>query len=97
MINTEYRCEHIGVVAILADIRGLNVRRGFAGRFRAVMTIEAASGDVDVIEIRWQPTRSRMAVIAIVATGNVGQVFAGCRKTVVASPTSANYLCVIDC
>lgn len=56
VINAEHRRKHIGVVAILANIRGLDVRRGFAGRLSAIVAIEAGSGDVDVIEICWQPT-----------------------------------------
>ena len=51
VIDGQRRCKHIGRVAVLADIRCLNVCRIFAGCVRTVMTADAVTGDVDVIEI----------------------------------------------
>ena len=43
MIDGEYRHEHIGVVAVLADIAGLYVRGALAGRLHTVMAARAVA------------------------------------------------------
>lgn len=50
------------VVAVFAHIGGLNVGSILARRFGAVMAAHTVAGDVDVIEIRWDPARRVMAV-----------------------------------
>ena len=55
VINGKDGRKHIGVVAIFANVAGLNVGWSFAGRVYAVMAIKTVAGNVDVIEIRWQP------------------------------------------
>jgi hypothetical protein len=52
MINCKHGCKYIGVVAILADIRGLDVGEVLAGCIRAVMAVNTISGDIQMIEIR---------------------------------------------
>ena len=52
VIDEQHRCKHICRVAVLTDIRCLNVCRILANCVRAVMTADAIAGDVDVIEIR---------------------------------------------
>jgi len=52
VVDGEYGREHVGIVAILADIARLYVGRILAGRFNAIVAIDAASGDVDMIEVR---------------------------------------------
>ena len=51
VIDSHHGDPEIRGVAILADIRRLNVRRSFAGRLRAVMAAYAIAGDVQVVEI----------------------------------------------
>ena len=52
VIHSHHGRKHISGVAILADIRCLNVRRVFADCFCAVVTADTVTGDVQVIEIR---------------------------------------------
>ena len=63
----------------------------------AVMTIDAVARDIGVIEIRRNPRRGRMAIIAVVAARNVRQVFAGCRCAVMAGHAGPDNMRVIHC
>jgi len=51
VIDGKRWCEHIGVVAVLANVGGLYMCRGLAGGVGAVMAVDAVTRDVDVIEI----------------------------------------------
>ena len=82
-------------MAIFADVAGLDVCRGLAGCLRTVMAAEAIARNIDVIKVRGEPAGSGMAVIAIVATGDVRGMLAGGRDAVVARAAGANDLCVI--
>jgi len=79
----------IDAVAILANGRRLNVRCILTSRVDTVMAAGAVTGDIDVIEICRQPGHGRMAVVAIVATGEVVEVLTGCRDTVMTGPAAA--------
>ncbi len=57
MIDGENRRENVGVMAVLADIAGLDVRRVLAGRFHAVVAVDTVASDVDMVEVRGQPSR----------------------------------------
>ena len=52
VINGHYRREYVGRMAVLTNIRGLNVRRILAHCIRAVVATHAIAGDIDVIEVR---------------------------------------------
>ena len=52
VIDDHYRRENIRRVAVLTNIRRLNVRLILANRIRAVVTAHAIARDIDVIEIR---------------------------------------------
>ncbi len=84
MIDGHHWYEYIGVVAIFANVRSLNVRQILANGVHAVMAISTISSDVQVIEICRQPTHSAVTVIAVVAAGYVRQVLAEGNDTVVA-------------
>ena len=60
------------------------------------MTTTAVVHDVDVVEVRRDPGGRRVTVIAVIAAGNVGRVFAGGRNTIVAGIAGAVDLRVID-
>ncbi len=47
--------ERIGVMAVFADIGGLDVRRAFTGGLGTVVAADAVSGDVGVVEGRGHP------------------------------------------
>ncbi len=55
MIDSVGRCENVGIVAILADIRRLNVCRALADGINAVVTTGTVVNDTQVIEIRRSP------------------------------------------
>jgi len=76
VIDLHHWYEYIGVVAILANVRSLNVRQILANGIHAVMAINTISSDVQVIEIGRQPAHSAVTVIAVVATGYMRRVFA---------------------
>lgn len=84
VIDGKYRGPDVGRVAVLADVAGLYVCRSLARRLDAVVAARAVARDVDVVEVGRQPGDRRMAVVAIVAAGNVGRVLASGRDTVVA-------------
>lgn len=78
------RYPDIRCVAVFADVAGLYMGLRLARRVGTVVAAEAISRDVDVIEIRRQPACCRMAVVAVVAAGNVCRVFAGRGEAIVA-------------
>lgn len=69
-------------MAVLADVAGLYVCRGLARGLGSVVAAEAIARDIDVIEVRGHPTGCRMAVIAVVATGDMRGILAGRGCTV---------------
>ena len=94
--------DHVGrhkrhvVVAVLADIGGIDMRRMLARRIGAVMAADAVGGDVGVIEVGRDPRVGRVAVVAVVAARNVGRVLARGGGAVMAGEAGANDLRVID-
>jgi len=52
MVNGKYGRKHIGVVAVFADIAGLDMIRRLAGSVHAVMAVDAVADDIYVIEVR---------------------------------------------
>ncbi len=66
----------ICAVAIFADVGRLWVQWPLAGRVCSVMAAGTIVDNIGMIEIRWQPGDSGMAVIAIVAAGDMRWVFA---------------------
>ena len=72
----------VRVVAILADIRRLDVIEIFTRRVSAIVAAGAIARDIDVIEIGGQPASGRVAVIAIRATGDMARMLADRRDTV---------------
>ena len=76
MIDHVDRREQNTVVAVLADVGGLDMRGVLADRLSAVMAAYAITRDIDVIEIGRQPTVRRMTIIAGIPAGNMRRVFA---------------------
>ena len=71
-------------VTVLADIRCQYMRRVFAGRVYAVVTVMAVAGDIHMIEVGGKPCNRRVAVVAIVAAGNMRRMFSSRDRAVVA-------------
>ena len=96
VIDSDYRRPQVRGVAVLADIRRLNVRQTFADCIRAVMAADTGACDVVVIEIRGQPGDGTVAIVAGVAAGDMGRVLPGSGGAVMTGATGAQYLGVID-
>ncbi len=95
VINISYGCPDIRAVTIFADVGRLWVQWTLASRVRSVMTAAAVIDNVCVIEIGRQPRDSRVAVIAVIAAGDMRWVFANGYHTVMARATSPNNLSVV--
>ena len=67
MVDSKNRHEYIGVMAVLADIAGLDVCRTLANCLDPIVAVDTIAGDVHVIEVRRQPAKSRMAVVTGIA------------------------------
>ena len=96
VIDRKHGREHVGSVAVLANIAGLDVRLVFAGRFCTVVAADAIAADICVVEIRRQPADRRVAVVAIIAARYMRRMLAGCRGAVVARATGPQYLRMVD-
>lgn len=71
-------------VTVFAHICRQDMLRPLTGRVDPVMAANAIIQDIDVIEIGRRPRNRRMTVIAIVAAGDMGWVFAFRDDSVVA-------------
>lgn len=96
MVNHEGRREHIGVVAVLANVCCRNVCLILARRFDTVVAVDAIADDIDVIEIRGYPAGCRMAVIAGIATRYVIRSFTSRGESIVARSAGPGHLRMID-
>ena len=96
VIDQVCRSPDINAVAILTNSRCLNVHRILASRVDTVMAAGAVTADIDVIEISRQPGHGRMAVVTIVAAGEMVEVLTGCRDAIVTGSTTTKYLRMID-
>lgn len=96
MVYGIYRRKYVGIVAVLADVCGRDVRRGFAGGLGTVMAAHAVTGDIDVVKIRRYPSCGRMTVIAVVAAVNMCRGLAGRGDAIMTGAAGAKYLGVID-
>ena len=83
-------------MAKLAGISREDVCRPLAGRIGAVVAADTIASDICVVEVCRNPGGRRVAVIAIVATGYVGRVFARRDYAVVAGRTRTDDLCMVD-
>lgn len=51
VVHREDRCKDVGIVTVLANITGLNVRQVLTNRLDAVMTVNTTSGDIQMVEV----------------------------------------------
>lgn len=52
MIDREYGGEQVGVMAVLTNVAGLDVRWMFADGIAAIVAAHAVAADVDMVEVR---------------------------------------------
>ena len=83
------------VVAVLADVRRIDMRGVLAGCVGTVMAADAVVRNVDVVEVRRNPGVRRMAVVAVVATRQVRRVLAFGSVAIVAGEACTDHLRVI--
>ena len=83
MVDCENRRKYVARVTVFAQICGLNMGRVLACRIGAVVTTDAISCDVDVIEICRQPGHCRMAIITIDTARYMCRTLSGCGKAIV--------------
>ena len=96
MVDDVCRREDNVVVAVLADIRGLDMRRVFTDRIAAVMATETVIHDICVIECCRYPPDGRMAIVAVISTGDMCRRFPRRNCTVVASRAGTHHLGVVN-
>ncbi len=96
VVDGERGYPRVRIMAVLADVTGLNMSRILASRIHTIVAAEAIAGNVHVVEVGRQPARRRMAVVAIVAARDVCRMFAGRRHAVVAGAAGSEHLGVID-
>lgn len=84
MIYRIYRRPYIGVVAVFANVAGLDVGRVLALRLCTVMAAEAVSHNVYMVEVCWNPASRCMTIIAGVTAGYVRRILAGGGHAIVA-------------
>ena len=96
VINGNNRRPDIRAVAIFADVGGLRVQWTLAGRVCSVMAADAVVDNVRVVKIRGQPRDSSMAVVAIIAAGDMRWMLANGYHTIMTRAASPNNLSVVD-
>lgn len=85
MINPNHRYPSRVAMAILAHIRGEDVRGVFTSRYRAIMAAETTACGSGMIKVGWYPGIGRMAGFTIAATLNVQRMFTGGNGAVMAA------------
>lgn len=95
MVNGVCRRPNDIVVAILANSRCSNVGRVLAGCADAIVAAAAIVEDAGMVEVGWYPAEGRMAVVAIIAAGNVSGVLTARNQAVVTRSTASQDLCMV--
>ncbi len=90
VIDEGSRLPQRSVVAVFANISGLDMRQALTGRFHAIVTASATAGDARMVKNGGSPGRGLMAVITLLAAGEMGGIFSRCNNTVVAGPTTSS-------
>ncbi len=70
--------------------------RIFAGCDAAVVAANAVAVYICMIKVRGQPGYGRVAVVAIIATRDMGRMFACRRDAIVTRTAATQYLCMVD-
>ena len=83
-------------MTVLAHFGGIDMCDVLAGGDGAVVTTGAVADHRGVIEVRRQPGIGGMAVIAVIAAGDVIDILTQRGGAVVATRTQPQYLQVID-
>ena len=82
-------------MAILTNIRCLNVDRAFACGIAAVVAPDAIADVICMVEYRRYPGGSVVTVVALIAGHDMSRCFSGGLHTIVARPATAGHRRVI--
>ena len=82
-------------MAVLADIRRVDMRRVLAGGVSAIVATEAISRDVGMVENGRNPECACVAIVALFARNDVAGRFAGCLYSIVASTAASRHCRVV--
>ena len=96
VIHSEGRRKYTCRMAVLANVRSLNMRWRFARCASAVVACRTAAHNVGVIKVRGNPAVCCMAIVTVIAACNVHCMFAACGNAVMAGATGADDLRVVD-
>lgn len=91
VINRDRRFERRCAVAILADVGRLHVRRTSARSADAIVTTDTVSDDTGMIVYGREPGGDIMAVVTLIAGGNVSGRFTGRLNAVVATDAAPGH------
>ena len=96
VIDREHRRKDIRVMAVFTDVTGLDMCQVLARRIHTIVAVDAIPGDVQMIEIGWQPSGRGMAIVAGIAACQMIQVFAGRGNAIMTGTALTDNLHVID-
>ena len=83
VVNSEDRRKDVGVVAILTSVTGENMGQILANGINAVMAVNTLTGDIQMVEVGWQPGYRRVAIVTDVTTADMRRVLARCNDAIV--------------
>ena len=96
VVNPVSRCEDHAVMAVLADVGRLDMRRGFTNRISTVMAAEAVARNIDVIEVGRYPPVGRVTLVAGIAARYVCGVLPRGDRAIVTGRTGTNDLQMLN-
>lgn len=97
LVDERERCPEVAAVTRIAFELSREVPVGFTRRRRAVVTARAgARNDVRMVETARDPTRRRMAYVALGRRRQMACLLAGCDRAVVAAAAVSDHLRMID-
>ena len=76
MVNGKGRRKDVAGVAIFTNVGRLDMSGMLAGCLCSIVTVEAAAGDIDMVEVSRQPANGGVAVVTIVPACYVRGMFA---------------------
>ena len=95
VVNSQHGLPNRRVVAVLANIRCLNMCKTFAGGIDVVVAAEAAADNVRVVEYSWHPSSRVMTIVTLITGNDMARRFSGCLDAVVAGSTTTGHGCVV--
>jgi len=96
VVNVQYRLPNIRRVAVFTNVCRKNVLRVLARRNSAVVTADAVTGYVRMIEICGQPGDGGVAVVAIIAARDMRRMLSCCGDAIMTGAAATQNLRVVD-